>query len=31
MTGRAVLILGALYTGIIAALGTALFRKRELG
>ncbi|MEI6148054.1 MAG: ABC transporter permease [bacterium] len=31
MTGRAVLFLGALYTGVIAALGTALFRKRELG
>ena len=31
MVGRAFLILGLLYTGIIASAGMVLFRKRELG
>jgi hypothetical protein len=31
MVGWAFLILGLLYTGIIASAGMVLFRKRELG
>jgi hypothetical protein len=31
MTGKALLVLGVLYSGVAAAVGIALFRKRELG